>query len=74
MNIHLTWRKKLRVVLWRLLGTLKCIVLQTHMIRVLKQNERIPNVVRCVGSPTHKYDGLVGVGVGALAVGLSIYL
>ena len=43
-----------------------------HMIRVLKQNEMIPNVVRCVGSPTHEHEGLVGVGVGALAVGLSI--
>ena len=27
------------------------------MIRVLMQNERMPNVVRCLGSPTHKYGG-----------------
>ena len=35
---------------------------------------RDPECGRCVGSPTpkYKYEGLVGVGAGALAVGLSI--
>ena len=42
------------------------------MIRVLKQKERIPNVVRCLGSPIHKYGGLLGVVV--LFVGFSICL
>jgi len=51
---------------------LKCRVLHTHMIVVVKQTERIPNVVRCLGSPIHKYGGLLGVVV--LVVGFSIYL
>jgi len=44
---------------------LRCIVLHTHIIMVVKQTERIPNVDRCVGCPIHKYGGLV--------VGFSIY-
>jgi hypothetical protein len=39
----------------------KCRVLHTHMIKVVKQKERIPNVDRCVGCPTHKYGGSPGV-------------
>jgi hypothetical protein len=42
------------------------------MIKVVKQKERIPNVVRCLGSPTHKYAGSLGVVV--LVVGFSICL
>ena len=56
----------------RLTGMLKCKVLHTHMIRVLKQKERIPNVVRWLGSPIHKYGGLLEVVV--LVVSLSICL
>jgi len=48
---------------------LKCIVLHTHMMMVVKQTERIPNVVRCLGSPIHKYLGVV-----VLLVGFSIYI
>ena len=40
-------------------GILKCSVLHTHMIMVLKQNERIPKVDRWFDSPTHKYGGVV---------------
>src|SRR5258706_12342715 len=71
-TIQDSWSKTRRVVVWRLVGMLKCKVLHTHMIRVLKQKERIPNVVRCLGSPIHKYGGLLGVVV--LFVGFSICL
>jgi len=50
---------------------LRCKVLHTHMIVVVKQTERIPNVVRCLGCPIHKYGGLLGVVV--FVVGFSIY-
>ena len=32
-----------------------------HMIKVLRQNEMIPKVSRCFGSPMNKYGGLLGV-------------
>ena len=38
---------------------------------VVKQTERIPNVVRCLGCPIHKYGGLLGVVV--VVVWFSIY-
>src|SRR5258708_38066278 len=40
-----------------MVGMLKCNVLHTQMIIVLKQNERIPNVDRWWDSATHKYGG-----------------
>jgi hypothetical protein len=42
------------------------------MIKVVKQKERIPGVVRCLGCPIHKYGGLLGVVV--LVVACSICL
>jgi len=50
---------------------LRCRVLHTHMIVVVRQTERTPNVVRCFGCPIHRYGGLLGVVV--LVVGLFIY-
>ena len=41
-----------------------------HMTKVLKQNEMIPQVPRCFGSPIHKYGGPPGVEV--LVAGFSI--
>ena len=70
MTIQETWRKKRLEGVGRLVGTLKCRVLHTYMMRVLKQKERIPNVVRCLGCPIHKYGGLLGEVV--LVVGSSI--
>jgi len=52
-------------------GMLRCRVLHTHMSVVVKQTEKIPNVVRCLGCPIHKYGGLLGVVV--LVVRFSIY-
>ena len=41
------------------MGMSKCKVLHIHMIMVLKQKEKIPNVSRCFGPSTHKYGGLL---------------
>ena len=60
MNIQDTWMKKRRVVVYRLMGTLKCRVLHMQMTKVVKQNKMIPKVPRFVGSPSHKYGGLLG--------------
>ncbi len=49
----------------------KCRVLHTHMIKVLKQKDRIPNVPRSVGSAFQKNEGSPGVVV--LLAGFSIY-
>ena len=52
------------------MGMLKCTVLHMQMIKVLKQNVMIPKVPRFFGSPSHKYEGLLGEV--ALAAGLLI--
>ena len=54
------------------MGMLKCRVLHMHMIKVLKQNEMMPNLPRLFGSPSHKYGGLLGEVV--LVAGLLIWL
>ena len=53
------------------MGMSKCRALHTHMIKVLRQKERIPNVPRCVGSGFHKNEGSPGEVV--LLAGVSIY-
>ena len=54
------------------MGMSKCRALHTHMIKVLRQKERMPNVPRCVGSGFHKNEGSPGEVV--LLAGVSIYV
>jgi hypothetical protein len=44
------------------------------MIKVVKQKERIPNVVLCVGCPIHKYGGLPGVVVLVVASSICLWV
>jgi len=71
MTMQMTWMKNLLVGGTRVGVMSKCKALHTHMIKVLKQKEKMPNVPRCVGSGFHKNEGSPGVVV--LFAGFSIY-